>query len=128
MGRKGVIRRKKGLTLTETEGVCYIFLAQGVYKYTWNRELVGQRSLIDFCFASVNLFSSVVDVRVKRGSKLSTDHYLFVCILRGLNHSRTRNQFRTPKAYRIKLELQAEKKLRHTFATKIAAMFIKLPW
>ena len=36
----------------------------------------GQCSIIDFCIVSPDLFSSVVDVRVKREAKLSTDHHL----------------------------------------------------
>ena len=37
-----------------------------------------QKSLIDFCVVSSDLFSDVLDVRVKRGAKLSTDHHLAI--------------------------------------------------
>ena len=40
-------------------------------KYTWYRDSLGQRSLIDFCIVSADLFSTVSDVRVKRGAELS---------------------------------------------------------
>jgi len=33
--------------------------------YTWCRDYLGQRSLIDFCIASTYLFRSVLDVRVQ---------------------------------------------------------------
>ena len=105
----------------------HLFLPKEVHKYTWCRDSVGQCFIIDFCIVSQDLFSSVVDVCVKRGTELSTDHHLVVCILRGLNHARTRKRFRAQRAYRIKWELLADKKVRHTFASKIAFLFRKLP-
>ena len=89
--------------------------------------MVGQRFIIDFCIVSANLFSFMVDVLDKRGAKLSTDHHLVVCILSGLNHPRTRKQFRAGRAYKIKWELPADKKVKHTFASKVASLFRKLP-
>ena len=53
-----------------------------VHKYTWYRGALGQRSPIDFFIVSADLFSHVLDVRVKRGAELSTDHHLAVCNLR----------------------------------------------
>jgi len=50
-------------------------------KYTWCRDSLGQRSLIDFCILSLDLLQSVLDVRVKKGGKLVTDHHLIVCKL-----------------------------------------------
>ena len=82
---------------------------------------------IDFCIFLADLFFSVVDVCVKRGPELSTNHHLVVCILKGLNHLITRKQFRTQRAYRIKWELLADKMVRHTFATKVAFLFRKNP-
>ena len=35
-----------------------------------------QKSLIHFCIVSSNLFSDVLDVQVKQGAELSTDHHL----------------------------------------------------
>ena len=40
-----------------------------------------QKSLIDFCIVLSDLFSDVLDFRVKRGGELSTDHHLVVCFL-----------------------------------------------
>ena len=75
----------------------------------------------------MDLLSSAVDVHVKRGAELSTYHHLIVCILRGLNHQRTRKRFRTQIAYRIKWDLLADKKVRHTFASKVASLFREVP-
>ena len=69
---------------------------------TWYRDSVGHSFIIDFFIVSADLFSSVVDVCVKRGTKLPTDHHLDVCILRGLNQLRTRKQFIARRAYRMK--------------------------
>ena len=73
------------------------------------------------------MFSSAVEVRVKRRAELSTDNHLLVCILRGLNHPSTKKRFRVRRAYRIKWELLADKKVRHTFASKVASLFRELP-
>ena len=136
---KGVIEDKETMILIETEGVChssvpprtvhneYLFFAQGFHKYTWHSNFMGQHSIIDFCIVSADLFTSVVDIRVKKRAELSTDHHLVVCILRGLNYSRTRKRFRAQRAYRIKWELLADKKVKHTFSSKIASLFRELP-
>ena len=73
------------------------------------------------------MFFSVVDVRVKRGAEVYTNYHLVVCIVRSLNHPRTRNIFRARKAYKIKRELLADKKLKQTFASKVASLFGELP-
>ena len=61
------------------------FQRKRILKYTWYRDSLGQRSLIDFCIVSADLFSTVSDVRVKRGAELSNDHHLVVCTLKALN-------------------------------------------
>ena len=55
-----------------------------VYKYTWDRPSINQKSLIDFCIFIVEsyLFSEAQDIRVKRGAELQTDHHLVVWSLR----------------------------------------------
>ena len=87
------------------------FRHKEIYKYTCYRDSVGQHSIIDFCIVSADFFSSVVDVCVKRGVELSTDHHLVVCILRDLNHPRTRKRFRARRAYRIKWDTLLQAKL-----------------
>ena len=97
-----------------------------IQRYTWYRDLLEQRSIIDFCIISVNLFSSVIDVRVKKETELPTDHHLVVYILKSLNHPRRKERFRAQSAYRITWRLQPEKKLRHTFPSKVVSLFREL--
>ena len=74
------------------------FRHKEIHKYTWYRDSVGQRSTIIFGIVSADLFSSVVDVCVKRGAEVSTDHHLVVCILRGLKHPRTLETIQSTKS------------------------------
>ena len=67
------------------------FQHREVHKYTWYRPSMDQKSLIDFCIFSSDLFSDVLDVRVKRCAELSTDHNLVVCSLRLPNLGQTGN-------------------------------------
>ena len=69
------------------------FQHKRIHKYTWYRDALEQRSLIDFCIVSADLFSTVSDVRVKRGAELSTDHHLVVCTLKVLKHLRKQKTF-----------------------------------
>ena len=55
------------------------FQHREAHKYTWYRPSMDQQSLVDFYIVSSDLFSDVLDVRVKRGAELSTDHHLVVC-------------------------------------------------
>jgi len=53
-----------------------------VHKYTWYRPSMKQKSMINFCIVSADLFSNVLDVRVKRElltAVLSTEHHLIFC-------------------------------------------------
>ena len=88
---------------------------------------MGQRSIIDFCVVSADLFSSVIDFCIKRGAELSTNHHLVFWILRGLNHPKNRKQFRERIAYKVKCQLLENKKVRRTFASKVASLFGELP-
>ena len=103
------------------------FFDKNIHKYTLYIYLVGQRSIIDFCIFSSELFSSVFDVRVKKGAELCINHHLCLRILRSLNHPKTRIRFRAQRAYRIKWELVADKKVRHTFVSKAAFLLRELP-
>ena len=90
-----------------TNGLCIMntfFQHKRIHKYTWYRDFLGQRSLIDFCIVSADLFSTVSDVRVKRGAELSTDHHLVVCTLKALKPLKKRKTFRPRETYRIKWE------------------------
>ena len=68
----------------------------------------------------------MVDVCVKR-AELSTNHHLVVCILGGLNHLRNKETIQSTKSIQNKVELLADKKVRHTFASKVASLFKKHP-
>ena len=118
------------LQFCATNGLCIMntfFQHKRIHKYTWYRESLGQRSLIDFCIVSADLFSSVSDVRVKRGAELSTDHHLVVCSVKELRPAKPHKELRPQKTYRIKWESLADEKIRSTFASAVASMFKDLP-
>ena len=115
------------LQFCATNGLCIMntfFQHKRNNKYTWYRDSLGQRSLIDFCIVSADLFSTESDVRVKRGAELSTDHHLVVCTLKPL---KKRKIFRPRETYRIKWESLADKEVRTAFADNIASKFKELP-
>ena len=74
-----------------------------------------QKSLIDFCIVSSDLFSDVLDVRAKRGAELSTDHHLVVCSLR------------LSKPWPNKREALEYKEVRKQFASSMSSKFRQLP-
>ena len=118
------------LQFCATNGLCIMntfFQHKRIHKYTWYRDSLGQRSLIDFCIVSADLFSTVSDVRVKRGAELSTDHHLVVCTLKALKPLKKRKTFRPRETYRIKWESLADKEVRTAFADNIASKFKELP-
>ena len=79
------------------------FQHREVHKYTWYRPSMDQK-LIDFCIVSSDLFSDVLDVRVKQGAALSTDHRPVVCSLRLSTPWPNRKSNRSSVTYRIKWE------------------------
>ena len=118
------------LQFCATNGLCIIntfFQHKRIHKYTWYRDSLGQRSLIDFCIVSADLFSTVSDVRVKRGAELSTDHHLVVCTLKALKPLKKQKTFRSRETYRIQWESLADKEVRTAFADNIASKFKELP-
>ena len=118
------------LQFCATNGLCIMnnfFQHKRIHEYTWYRDSLGQRSLIDFCIVLAYLFSSVSDVRVKRGAELSTDHHLVVCSLKALKPARKRKRFRPRKVCRIQWESLADKEVRIAFANNIASLFKELP-
>ena len=73
------------LQLCCSNGLCIMnafFQHRDVHKYTWYRPSMAQKSLLDDCCVSFDLFSEVLDVRVKRRGELSTNHHLVFCPLR----------------------------------------------
>ena len=109
-----------------TNGLCIMhtfFQHKRIHKYTSYRDSLGQRSLFEFCIVSADLFSTVSDVRVKRGAELPTDHHLVVCTLKALKPLRKRKTFRPRKTYRIQWKSMADKKIRTASADNIASKF-----
>ena len=68
-----------GLSIMNT-----FFHHKDIHKYTWYRleDSATQKSLIDLFVVSDDLRKSVMDVCLKRGAVLSTDHHLVLCKLR----------------------------------------------
>ena len=86
-----------------------------------------QKSLIDFCIVSSDLFSDVLDVRVKRGAELSTDHHLVICSLRLSKPWPNKRSSRSSVTYRMKWEALEDKEVRKRFASSISSKFRLLP-
>ena len=137
---KGVIGRHGDASFNEngryllqlccSNGLCIMntfFQHRNVHKYTWYRPSMGQKSLIDFCIVSADLFSDVLDVRVKRGAELSTDHHLVVCSLRFPKPWSNRKSRQSAVTYRIKWEALEEDKVRKQFASSMSSKFRQLP-
>ena len=103
------------------------FQHRDAHKYTWYRPSLGQKSLINFCIVSEDLFSDVLDVRVKRGAELSTDHHLVVCSLRFSKPWLNRQPKKSPVAFRIKWEALEDKKVRKQFTSSMSSKFRQLP-
>ena len=102
------------------------FQDREVHKYTWYRSSMDQKSLIDFCIVSSDLFSDVLDVRVKRGAELSTDHHLVVCSLRLSKPWPNRKSNRSSETHRIKWKALEDKEVRKQFASSISSKFRRL--
>ena len=86
-----------------------------------------QKSLIDFCILSSDLFSDVLGVRVNRGAELSIDHHLVVCSLRLSKPWPNKKSNRLSVTYRIKWEALEDKEIRKQFASSISSKFRQLP-
>ena len=103
------------------------FQHREVHKSTWYRPSMDQKSLIDFCIVSSDLSSDVLDVRVKRGAKLTTDYHLVVCSLLLSKPWPNRKSKRSSVTYRIKWEALEDKEVRKQFASSISSKFRQLP-
>ena len=103
------------------------FQHREVHKYPWYRPSMDQKSLIDFCIVSSDVFSDVLDVRVKRVAELSTDYHLVVCSLRLSKPWPNKRSYRSSVTYRIKWEALEDKEVRKQFASSISSKFRQLP-
>ena len=100
-----------------------------VHMYTWYRPRMDQKSLIDFCIVSSDLFSDVLDVRVKRDAELSTNHHLVVdlCSLQLSKPWPNRKFNKSFVTYWIKWKALVDKEVREQFASTISHNFKQLP-
>ena len=96
------------------------FQHREVHKYTIYRPSLEYR-------VSSDLFSDVLDVRVKRGAELPTDHHLVVCSLRLSKTWPNKRSNRSSVTYRIKWEASEDKEVRKQFAFSISSKFRQLP-
>ena len=103
------------------------FLHKEVHKYAWNRPSMDQKSLIDFCVVSSDLFADMLDVRVKRGAELSTDYHLVVFSLRLSKPWPNWKSNKSSVTYPIKWEVLKDKEIRKQFASGISSKFRQLP-
>jgi len=98
-----------------------------VHKYTWYRPSMEQTLMIDFCIVLADLFSDVLNVRVRLGAELSTDHYMIVCSLRISKPVPSRKHCKSTATYRIKWESLEDKEARKQFVSSMTAKFRQLP-
>jgi len=75
--------------------------------------------MINFCIVSADLFSDELDVRVRCGAELSTDHHLVVCSLQISKPLQSRKS----RLLRIKWEALEDKEVRKQFASSMTAKF-----
>ena len=92
----------------------------------WYRPRMAQKSLVDFCIVSSDLFSEVLDVRVKREAELLTDHHLVVCSLQFSKPWQNGKLLRFSVTYRINWEALADRNLKKQFASSMAVKFEQL--
>jgi len=93
----------------------------------YGRSRTEQKSMIDFCIVSANLFSDLLDVRMKRDTELSTDHYLVVCSLLISKPMPSRKSRKSTTTYRIKWQALEDKEVKKQFATSMTAKFRQIP-
>ena len=103
------------------------FQHREVHNYTWYQTSMNQKPLIDFCIVSSDLFSDVLEARVKRGAELSTDHHLVVWSLRLSKTWPNKRSNRWSVTYRIKWEALEDKEVRKQFASSTSPKFRQLP-
>ena len=101
---------------------------KNIHKYTWYKATDSriQRSLIDFIITSDNMRHTVMDVRVKRGAELATDHHLVASTL-DLSSNEPMRKIKQKNNYRIKWEALAEEETRRNFAKIIDQSYSQLP-
>ncbi|KAK3519697.1 hypothetical protein QTP70_001565 [Hemibagrus guttatus] len=99
-----------------------MFKHKGAHQYTWYKDTLGWRSMIDLVVVSSDLRPHVLDTRVKRGAELSTDHYLVVSWIR------LRRRLGRPKRIvRVCWERLADPSVRGVFNSHFWENFNQIP-
>ena len=101
------------------------FKHKDIHKYTWYRDALAQRSLIDFFIVSSEIKRYVQDVRVKRGAELSTDHHLVVATFCCFGREPVRRRGKT--VTRVKWEELQDQAVQERLASDVAARFQRIP-
>ena len=118
------------LQLCYNNRFCFIntfFQHREIHTYTWYRSSMDKKSWIDFCIVLSNLFSDVLEVGVKRGAKLLTDHHLVVRSLRLSKPWPNRKSNRSSVTNRMKWEALDDKEVRKQCASSISSKLRQLP-
>ncbi|KAK3539667.1 hypothetical protein QTP70_011123 [Hemibagrus guttatus] len=109
------------LSITNT-----MFKHKGVHQYTWYRDTLGRRSMIDLVIMSSDLRPHVLDTRVKRGAELSTDHHLVVSWIR-LRRRMPDGLGRPKRIVRVCWEHLADPSVRGVFNSHLRESFNQIP-
>ena len=112
-----------GLSIMNT-----FFHHKDIHKYTWYRlgDSATQKSLIGLFVVSDDLRNNAMDVCVKRGAELPTDHHRILCKLRLALSSRMQ-RFDRKGQKRIRWETLADEAVRHNFSENVDQRFSHLP-
>lgn len=104
------------------------FQHKNIDKYTWYKtgDSIKNRSLIDFIIASDNMRRAVMDVRVKRGAELATDHHLVISVLE-LSMNAPARRIKSKQNFRIRWEALADKETSQKFVSIIEERHSQLP-
>nr|XP_054603205.1 craniofacial development protein 2-like [Nothobranchius furzeri] len=110
----------RSLAITNT-----MFKHKDAHRYTWYQGSQGRRSMIDFVVVSSDLWSYVLDTRVKRGAELSTDHHLVVSWIRwqGKMPRRPGRPGRPKRIVRVCWERLAEEPVKTVFNSHLRQSF-----
>jgi hypothetical protein len=103
------------------------FSHKGIHKYTWYRQSLRQKSLIDLFVVPSCVKRMVCDVRVKRGAELSTDHHLVLCTLYLANTVPLLPTRKPRVVTRIRWEKLQNSEVQLNFARHISERFERIP-
>ncbi len=103
-----------------------MFEHKGVHKCTWHQDTLGWRSMIDFVVVSSDVRPYVLDIWVRRGAELSTDHHLVVSWIRWWGRKLDRLG-RPKRTVRVCWERLAESPIREIFNSHLRRSFDRIP-